>query len=93
MILKEGNAMPEFRGITQNGTPFNSSELNLWAKSILLYPYSCANSAYVSGQLFDKSNYNDLIMNKDQYHFLAYINDPAQNNFYEIELNNQKINN
>lgn len=38
MILKEGNAMPEFRGITQNGTPFNSSELkNKWAV-IYFYP-------------------------------------------------------
>lgn len=44
------------------------------------------------GYIINK-NYNfDLLLNPNKYYFVAHINDPAQNNFYEINLNNNKLN-
>ena len=42
--------------------------------------------------IINTSYYYDILMNQNKLYFLAYINDSANNNLYEIKINDNKIN-
>lgn len=71
-------------------TPADTFEIKIENNNISLGDifYKELSDSYI----INKSNYYDILLNSDKYNFLGYINDPADDNFYEIELNKVKIN-
>ena len=47
---------------------------------------------YDTPYIINTSYYYDFLLKKGKYLFIAYINDQAKDNFYEIESNNIKLN-